>query len=339
MPKWWPAKDEVFGYKLSPELVEAISDMLEATRADGLEHGIAVCVPRGSKTAYPGQTKCVGDECSVYVEDCDDPNLQVGIIHTHPNGNPEPSLGDAVSAAYRKRDLRPYGIQRSLNCNVTIRPGEARGLMTCLDVSPHNDPADVLKNAAAVSRKNPLGGHGRLMADWELSSKYDFAETKLYSEETREAIRRDPTVYVNTHPGGREDVVNLLEPNEVEQTMRQVIVDRLNEAVAELDEFREAVPKEYLKEMASLLMSGLGAEMHEFEALGRALCDKANIHMHADSLYLLGKMEGALNEAELEDEVRRRAETALSRARRNITSAIYDQTETCYCRPGKMEGA
>lgn len=342
MAKWWPSSSTVFGYELSPELVEAISEIIEQTRQDGLEHGVAVCVPPRSRTAYPGTRRCTGDACSVWIRDCGDNHL-VGGIHSHPNGNPSPSLGDAITAAARKRDLRGSGLWRSLNCNVTIPRGQVAGQLTCIDVTPREDASVVVQKAHRLASADPLGLHGTLGAYWDLADLYDREVVRLYSDEVREAILADPKRYVDAHIGGWGDVFALLDPAQADEAMLRATVGLLRELAERTEEFvnlaREEEQPGQPDLQAAIMHSGVAAQMAGMmaETLEAGIRSRCSPHNQVDYLHLadeLGRALQALQSVPVDRERRFQMEELLQRAHNLATFASSAQASTCTCTSG-----
>lgn len=348
---WRPATSEIFGYKLSPELVETISDLLEATRQEGIEHGVAVCLDRKAGVVRPGTMKCKGDQCSVAVEDCGEPYLQVGIIHTHPSGNPEPSLGDAAIAAHRARNLQPYGLDKVLDCNITAPPGEERGLLTCItpDVK---DPGKLLEEVKAAIREARAGRHGSLFRDWELRRKYSVAETPLYSPRLRETILADPASYFRKY-GSRaaDDAVALLSREEVARAVPRAVSAAWEKAEELLEKARQELARVGKEEAGYGPLSATVADLtiaRETLESARAmiddgywpLCDSAVVRAALDATEAVARAAGiigALPEGSIPPEKYADIRSDVEAAVGWIRQALSYQLMSCECRPKGRE--
>lgn len=212
--RWRPVTKQVMGYELSDELIETISEMLEETEKDGLERGVAVCLS-GKNRAVPGKQVCTGDECSVTVENCGT-GTQLGLIHTHPGGDPEPSLTDALAAISRKKLLAGKGLTRTLNCNVTAMG--PRGLMTCITPKPSAREAMSVALKAALKR----GMSSALAANPEVEKRLDVEEVPLVSDQTAGAIMSDPVSWAEKSSHYRREMLAVLNEEQIQEAMAKV---------------------------------------------------------------------------------------------------------------------
>ena len=111
--------------KFIEDNADAFKEMLESTEKDGIERGFLICRDKVGNLSI-GKS-CVGDRCSITLEDCKNKEV-IGSFHTHPPSIEYtlPSFGDILNVFIRGQ-------------SVTCIGSSAKGKIACYEPAPDQE--------------------------------------------------------------------------------------------------------------------------------------------------------------------------------------------------------
>lgn len=276
MPWRLEGDQTILGYRLAPETLAAISELIDATAEDGLERGFNLCVAPGSNELVSG-SRCIGTSCYVPISDCGEGLKPAGKFHTHPGGSPRHTLGDLDNAAW---DSIAFGT-RALICNGT-QQCRAVGAIHC--ASPKEGMAAAARSVLKAARDRK--GTWATGAERDELAMFDTEARMLLNPEGLEELRRDPAAFTGRCRYWWKDLLRYMSPEEAERVTTEAYraaAGRLAEEVTQkMDELGQRVPAR-IQIMLSVINSDL-----RWLAQAAAPCNM-------DMVGTLGTLEGSLS--------------------------------------------